>query len=97
MSLYRLCLFAALDLFQIFTVNPFFCIATTAADISVYINSGENSCTSHQAVSMTIGVSIAVNADNIIAVALGANSCCFHVEPQSSSQFLKHGDDWNVA
>ena len=54
-----------------------------AADISVYINSGENCCAGHQAVSMTIRVRIAVDADDIITIALGTNSCGFHVEHQS--------------
>lgn len=72
-------LFAVLDLVQILKVDPFFRKAAPAADIAVHIHCRKDRYSDHHIISSTITARISIDADDVIAAALGANLRCFHI------------------
>jgi len=79
----RVLIFTAFDFLQILTVDPFLGITTTAAYIAIDVYARKNSCTCNNIITRAVCAGVTINTDNIIAAALGANPCCFHVEHQS--------------
>lgn len=70
--------FAVLDLFQIFSVDPFFGVPTPTADVSVDIDGGENGVAGHKVIACTVGTGIAVKTKNFIRLAFGTDAVNLH-------------------
>ena len=72
--------FAVLDLFHIFLVDPFFGEPTPTADIAVDIDSGKNGVAGHKVIACTVGAGIAIESDDFIGLAFGADAVDFHIK-----------------